>query len=75
MLGPLMPIEQHAANFVVAVAKDIGFDDDRIALHPFDGPASAVDLRRDSFDDNAAAARIHILHHLATASDYRYRVR
>jgi hypothetical protein len=47
---------QQDANGVVPIGESVGFDDQLIAEHAFDGKATAVDLRTNVLDDGPAPA-------------------
>ena len=57
MLGPLpriaVPDEEPAVELLVAVADDVGLDDDLVATDPLDGEPAAVDLGHDAVDGHA----------------------
>ena len=51
-----MCVQQAARDLIVPVGNRIGFDDDLLADHAFDGEAPAVDDGTQLLDDDAAAA-------------------
>ena len=51
-----MPIQNLAANLVMAVCKYVGLHDHRIANHALDRKAPAIDLRLNALDRETAAA-------------------